>query len=64
MTTYYAIRHIKDQTFWHPPGTSATPNLFMSQGKAEARRKQLWRSGEYEVVKATLTIKENTHVSS
>lgn len=64
MTTYYAIRHIKDRFFWHPSGTGATPHLFQTNGKAEARRKQLWHSGEYEVVQASLTIKENTHVSS
>jgi hypothetical protein len=58
MTTYYAVRHIKDQTFWHPYGTSATPNLYLTPGKAEARRKQLWHSDEYEVVEVTLTIKE------
>jgi len=58
MTTYHAIRHIKDQTFWHPSGTGATPHLFQTKGKAEARRKQLWRSDEHEVVEVTLTIKE------
>lgn len=56
--TYFVIRHIKDGTYWHPYGTSATPNLYLTPGKAEARRKQLWHSDEYEVVEVTLTIKE------
>lgn len=56
--TYFVIRHIEDGIYWHPHGTSATPNLFATRGKAEARRKQLWRSEEYEVLEASLTIKE------
>lgn len=56
--TYFVIRHIEDDIYWHPHGTSATPNLFATRGKAEARRKQLWRSEEYEVLEASLTIKE------
>lgn len=61
MGTFFVIRHKVDGTFWSPPGVSATPQLFATRGKAEGRRKQLWRADQHEVVEATLTLKENNN---
>jgi hypothetical protein len=52
---YYVIKH-KDGTTWSPPGTSAAPHLFRSEGKANARLKSLSRYyAESKVVPVQLT---------
>lgn len=53
--TYYVIKRKSDGRVMCPAGVSKAPHLYETKGKAEGRRKTMFRTDDYEVVPVQLT---------
>lgn len=55
-TTYWVVREIASKAICGPAGVSSAPHLYLTKGKAEARRKTRWQPARYEVVAVELEV--------
>ena len=52
---FFIVRNAKTKEAFYPKGVSASPQLYLTNGKAEGCVKRMWDSENYEVVPVTLT---------
>lgn len=56
--SFWGIRNKATREIYSPRGVSTAPHLYRTKGIADARRKQLWKADEYEVVEILMYVVE------